>query len=575
MLKKNLEVDLKEKTILTRRQEKPRITGRILLAAIPAVLAVVLFLYVDQTLIVLAAVSAPLFIFYPILEKIIKRSRVASRIKSDFPTFLLYISALSTSLASRKNFFKLVASKEEYRDAAKAFKRLSVLSEQWRYGNAKASKIVAQETPEPSFKEFLMRLSQAISIGQPLDSFFKAEYETFLLSFSSKYERVMETLKLFNDAYSSLITSIAFVSVTMLLSSMLYGLTAPEITLSITAMLTCSATLSMVLLFYFVTPSQPLVHIMEHRPKKLAFFQRIFKPLLIVTVSLVIVSVTYRLLEGIQGNCTFSAEFWNVFFPVPLSFILSGSVMFFAGFSGKKYLKKVRALEDQYPAFIRSLGASIATVGALSAKAVENILTNDYGKLTSYIRRLHKRLNLRMNPKICWKLFEAETGSESIRRYTEIFTDVISVGGDPEEVSLFVSKTCIQFGILKKRRKQLTDSLRGLLIPLHIVLIAILAMGQSLATLLSEFLSKIQSFIGLWNVIPLPLLDIFSFLILLAMSIGNALILHLLDGEANFNLLYYLGVFFLITGLVYFFVYWGCSAFMGTFAGFGSNVTVF
>ena len=72
--------------------------------------------------------------------------------------------------------------------------------------------------------------------------------------------------------------------------------------------------------------------------------------------------------------------------------------------------------------------------------ALEKLILHDFGALTLPIINLHKRLTMRMGKILPWTHFTAETGSNLIARYCDMFVQSVLIGASPKDVALMISQ---------------------------------------------------------------------------------------------------------------------------------------
>ena len=493
---------------------------------------------------------------------------VRDPIKRDFPDFLLYMASVSTATFSTKEVFEKAVERKEYGEIAKVFEKIYTLAVDWGYGFANACKLVARTIDKKYFKLFLLRLSQTIGVGEPLDVFFKKEYESFMFTFGNEHGRIMERLKNLSEAYSSILTAGSFIMVSMILSSMFFGYASPESVLFTTMFFIALSIMGINMIFYVLTPPERAVHSMRVMPRTLAFLKRSLIPLIISAMMGITILNFLVILEIIETPL-------NPDLFLSLTFIGGGVLLVIPGFIGKRFLNRVEKLDEQLSPFIRILGGSVSAVGTISSDAIKNILNNDFGPLTPLVHKLYSRLSLGIDSARSWYFFRGESGSELIRRYTEIYVEALSAGGHPEATSNMVDGVVNKLIMLRKNHKQIISYLQGLLVPLNGMLVAAVALVKVLISVLSQYLGrmmKTSAFLSFMNFISPNLLQIYFLINLIIIAFGNALALQFISKEAEFTILYYLGLFLLTGGLAYLLITQLTSNFLTYFTEFGRSL---
>ena len=144
-------------------------------------------------------------------------------IDNDVFFVLTYMASLSTARLSRNKIFEMVAEKKEYY-VSKYFKKIVNLVKNWNYDYATACEIISKKVKNERLKRFFDRLSNAISAGEPEEVFLKREWKVFKTIRKDEYERNLESLKKWTDAYTSIIVSTVLISIVFMLSIIIYSI---------------------------------------------------------------------------------------------------------------------------------------------------------------------------------------------------------------------------------------------------------------------------------------------------------------------------------------------------------------
>jgi archaellum biogenesis protein FlaJ (TadC family) len=207
------------------------------------------------------------------------------------------------------------------------------------------------------------------------------------------------------------------------------------------------------------------------------------------------------------------------------------------------------------------------------SRAVESVLTTDFGLLNELILKLHRRLKLRIDGKICWQIFAWETGSSLIVKYTNIFYSAAGTGTNSEELASILYDSALKDLAFRKRRGEVSGYVKGLLMPLQATLTAILTLIKSLLAIFSAFSIMVSGFLTFMSAIPEAYLDFYFTATITTLTFGNALALYFIEKESVFTLLFYLGIFLIIAGGIGFAMSWGTENIMSMFTRFGSELS--
>ena len=454
-----------------------------------------------------------------------------SYIESEFPFFLLYLRSIATSPISRIDMLKLASEKDIFEHIAKYLKRIVVLVNVWRYSQAGACEQVATKVPNKKLKTFLMRFAQSINSGEQTSSFISREYTNYMIEYVDSSERRLEQLKRLSDAYAAVLSSSTFLCATTLLSSLMlsFKMLLPIIILMI---IVISAILFMITwgIFNAARPDGILAQVkIKPRRRVMVEILGIISIFLSFIVSMMIFRMLYKLSYSIAA------------LGVPI--LISGAL-------GCRYVNRVKECEKHYPTFLRQV-SSICAAGIPLVLGFKDVLLVNYGPLNKPIKRLYAKLNLRIEPRVAWRSFEAEVSSELIRRINEIFVDTLHSGGDIEEVADLLESFYSQYVAIRRRRYQIVSYLKGLVVPLHITMAAVLGVIGAYFRLLAHYMTLISTIIQFLFIPPLQFIDFYFLLMIVTLSLNNTLAIYASEGDSRFTLLFYMGLF-LLTGCVFY-----------------------
>ena len=101
------------------------------------------------------------------------------------------------------------------------------------------------------------------------------------------------------------------------------------------------------------------------------------------------------------------------FTPLPfgVALALAATPAAAAGIYAEAVEKRIKRREENYAAFVRSLGASAAARGGSMRDVLRKLIAHNFGPLTRLVQRLYARLTWRLHDMLAWKHFCAESGS--------------------------------------------------------------------------------------------------------------------------------------------------------------------
>src|SRR4030067_907832 len=124
---------------------------------------------------------------------------------------LSYMSTIAVSGVPRDQIFQHAA--ELQCSAAEYFKRVELARTRLKYDYARACRAVGEPLQENEMKGLLLRLSSSLISGEPEADFLTREAHARAEVYENEYGRSLEALKMWTDAYVSLILSAVLVIV--------------------------------------------------------------------------------------------------------------------------------------------------------------------------------------------------------------------------------------------------------------------------------------------------------------------------------------------------------------------------
>jgi flagellar protein FlaJ len=118
---------------------------------------------------------------------------------------------------------------------------------------------------------------------------------------------------------------------------------------------------------------------------------------------------------------------------------------------------KTKGLEDYFPQFMRDLVETIRS-GMTLPQAVRTVSENDYGHLSSYVKKLNAQLDWGIPFDKALIMFSKSTGSKLIGRITSTIIESHRFGGNLTDVFESISSTSIEIERLREERKVYINS---------------------------------------------------------------------------------------------------------------------
>ncbi|OYT26778.1 MAG: hypothetical protein B6V02_01050 [Thermoprotei archaeon ex4572_64] len=451
---------------------------------------------------------------------------------------LLFMNILALSGFSLRTIFKIVSESKISQDIQRIFKKLVYLIEKWNYELKEACNVMSRETIG-NISSLFSKIVNAISLGIEPRDYFPIEYETHMSRYIDDHERRIERARRLADAYSAILSSLSFLSVTIVLLMMMYVKEGIEVVLMITILAFLLPLSSLVLIAYRAIPRFPIIITID-RP---------------YTVHLIEKSII--LIPPLLTVSTISSQYLHAsLHPITISTFLPGIVMLIFGLLGSRILRRIRKFEEIIHTFIKSFCDAYVITTSLP-KTISLLKLHEYGILNPLIRKMYARALMRVSIDIIFRQFAVETCSERVRIYMEILKNGIVNGASLRELSRLLTSHIVTELNLVKRREQISGYLTGLIIPLQ----ASQAVVSALTLVLVDIFNKVLSItsqitmpieIGAISILA-PVSEhaviMFFLILLLVTSVVSALMIYVTKGEANVNLTYYLGLILVIVAL--------------------------
>jgi len=447
------------------------------------------------------------------------------------------MSAIATTGLPRRQIFELAA--QLPCSASKYIREISLLSEKFRYDYATSCRMVGEKAKNESVKSLLLRLSSSLSSGESEANFFKQEANIQADAFRNDYERRVESLRKWSEAYAAMVVSAALIVMVAAVSMLIY-----PVALGFIVSLTCVTIAVGVLGAWMVHQAAPKeIRIHEGvsycaSQKRTRRIERVLLPAAIVTFAVMFLA---RVDLG-----------WIL---VVISLMVA-PIGIYSLFFENQVSKKDRDIGT----FLRSLGNISSATGIPISQAVGRMDLRSTGSLGPNIKTLRSRLASKIKPDMCWKRFSVETGSEIIYRSVRMFHDATRLGGDPEAVGERSSILAQSMDFLRAKRGQVSSSFNWLAMGIHASLVCLLVFVTQIVTTFGTVVAGIYQE-AIANA-PNRSLDVFGFNFgnvqllktltlpcLLVMAAATAFAVNSTDGGTRQRLYLYLGITFGMSGI--------------------------
>lgn len=384
---------------------------------------------------------------------------------------LTYMSAIASAGLSRNKLFEV--SSETASPVASYFVAINTLVKEFRFDYPDACRRVGSKAKTDNMKSFLLRFSDALRSGEPLADFLAREAEVQGEEHKNRYERDLESLKQWSNAFTSIVISVALIVIIQIITSMIYSMNRTTIGGLVSSGVMMGFFGAWII--YRSAPNEILtIKPGQGSPEQIRAYN-LFKILGPISIA---VGVLMKLVGLDLG--------WVLVFV--------GAMMLPVGIISLKSDKLVTKKDLEFSTFLRSAGSMATSSGTTLKQALTRIDLSSFPTLEPDITRLSNRLQALVEPEICWRRFGYETGSRLISDAITVFFGAIKLGGDPERVgylcSLFVARTTQ----LRAKRRLTASTFSALSIIIQtvvaVLMVFVLSVVNSFAVLMGELMPK-------------------------------------------------------------------------------------
>ena len=462
-------------------------------------------------------------------------------LKYDLFTQLSYMASLATAKVSRDVLFTKAASL--HLSSTPYFVEINTLVNRLSYDYAEACRAVSERCKDHDVSTLLKRLAGSLNSGEDEAEFLTREAGVLAELYVAEYERDIESLRKWTDGYSALIVSAGLIVVVSMISLMIYSLGIGMMLGTTFVTLTVSAGGAWII--YAAVPREGFTRTAGLSSKgqlHAVFLFRILVPI----------------------GCVIGVLTWIAGLSIGVAFIAIGLSLLPAGFVMYRDSRRLASQDNDVANTVRLLGGVTSAIGTTVQDAIGKIDRRSLASLQEDVRRLEIRMNAGISPNACWRRFVKETGSELIERTVDIFWDALTLGGEAGRTGKNAAFFASRIAMARAKRALVADMFGYLVWPLHASMVGLLIFIVTIMELFAYSLSDaaptveggsegvpaaatmagFNTFAG----VNFDFLRALILLVVLALTIGNALAPHLASGGHRLRLAFHLGITMTITG---------------------------
>ncbi len=446
-----------------------------------------------------------------------------SQINNNIHFFITHMGVLATASIPRSEVMRMLADKREYGALAEETRKIFTLVDSWNMSLAESSRFISKRTPSDIWADFLDRFAYSLDSGEELETFLKNEQTVVMEDFASEYRKALYEVENLKGLFNSMMMSLVFIVIFAILMPVITGIDATFLMGGASFLVVCIE----IGFVYFIkakAPTDPIWHDLK------------------IETGLT-KAVKAGLPVSLAGCLLFGAVALLVVPTWPVAILISISVtpLFYVGFVVGREEERVKRRDDNFAAFIRSLGASTSARGGQVTETLRHLQTHDFGPLTTDIRALYARLNLRVDDEQAWRYFAADCGSNLIEKFSRMFIEGVKSGGKADAIGRIISENFVFIITLRKSRYQMAANFKGLLYGLVAGMAFALYVGVSIVGLLKHIFENIDlppntPFSDFLHFsVNIELISFMVIIILLAHSMASGLMIRIAEGGNYFR----------------------------------------
>jgi flagellar protein FlaJ len=453
---------------------------------------------------------------------------------------LTYMAAIAAAGVTRSRVFQLA--RELPIPPAQYFQEIHNLADSLRYNYSAACRKIGERARSEAAMTFLLRLSDTLSSGEPLAPFLTREATILGASYENEYERQLESLKKWNDAYVAVTVSIALIVIINMVSTMIY----PIGPITMLGMVFMAAAVGFVVAFVLsrATPQEVFNVPLAQGSQRQLLNLKIFK----ITLFAVAVTTPVLIFLGVDRG-------WIM--------IAAGLLLLPLGIVSLLVERDTSKKDAEVSAFLRSIGGTATSRATTLKEALDKMEIDSFPALEPDIEKLNLRLRALVKPVVCWKHFGIETGSKLIKQVTDIFYEATNLGGDPEQTGVLCSLFAIKTTMLRAKRRGIAATFSWLAMVMHFVLsllmIILLEIIKQFAALMESSMAATQVSEGqiqqmtsrmfAFSVPEVGMLDQIAIGMILVLVLTNAFAIIATEGSHLLKISFYLSILLFLSGL--------------------------
>lgn len=441
-----------------------------------------------------------------------------NEIDSKYIFMIAFMLALFSSGVPPEIVILHLAKENSFEPYAKVARKIKNLISGYRYKFSSAISYTVRNLNIKYLKEFLIRLSQAVTFGDDMIEFLSREIDFSLSEYNAASARLIESMNNFLTVYATLNSSLTFLIADITILSLIYNggiqLISQLTVLSIT--LLGNLTLVMYLLY---------------KPENYMRYNIIDKLILALLITFSIIFVT-----------TYTSY---------ITLIIIGIILTIIGFRYRMFENKINNIERYFLLFVRYFSRNYAIVSNLK-ESLMAVLRGDLGDAKPLVKKAINRLIMGVNKEKVFRLMGEESKSVLVTMLSKVLYETISMGGNILVVGEILSKIGDSILNIRARKEQngraFETSIYALQTASSGVSAALISIVGMLNTIFSvQNVSTVFSF----SQVNIDLISRIFLIILFTLSFANGIAITLAYGRSLYVSLYFIGILLIFSAITY------------------------
>lgn len=388
----------------------------------------------------------------------------------DLFAHLSYMAAVSTAGVNRAALFEY-ASELPYA-SSRYFRDIHMLARKLNIDYAEACTMVSERTKNGVMRSLLLRMAGSLASGENEGEFLRREAEVIGEDYTNLYERDIESLRKWTDAFVTLLVASGLIVIISVISMMIYEIGVTMI-LGLAALMIFSTVLG-AWIIYVSAPREIKTRVSgaSSRLQKISYATfRFTGPAALLASSVV-------LLMGME---------------LGIALLAASAFLFPTGYLIAKDDGNITKKDADIASMVRVLGGITSAVGTTITEALGKVDKRSMGSLKPEVTRLRNSLIAGIDPDLCWRRLVDETGSELVNRTIEMFYKSISMGGEPGRVGSSSAYYASRIAYLRAKRTMVASTFNWLVLPMHIAMVGLLLFIVEIMSLFSSQIAESQA----------------------------------------------------------------------------------